>query len=46
MVYYGSDETEVPPKQKSQRPILFLSRLLTDTETRFWPTELEISGIV
>jgi len=27
-------------------PILFLSRLLTDAETRYWPTELEIAGIV
>ncbi len=35
-----------PPKQKSQQSILFLSRLLTDTETRYWPTELEIAGIV
>ena len=35
-----------PPKQKSQQSILFLSRLLTDAETRYWPTELEIAGIV
>lgn len=34
------------PKQKSQQPILFLSRLLTEAETRYWPTELEIAGLV
>lgn len=34
------------PKQKQMKPILFLSRLLTGTETRYWPTELEIAGIV
>lgn len=28
------------------QPILFLSRLLTDAETRYWPTELEIAGLV
>ena len=34
------------PKQKSQQPILFLSRLLTEAETRYWPTELEVAGLV
>ena len=34
------------PKQKSQKPILFLSCLLTDAETRYWPTELEVAGLV
>lgn len=34
------------PGQKSHLPILFLSRLLTEAETRYWPTELEIAGIV
>ena len=28
------------------RPILFLSRTLTTAETRYWPTELEFSGLV
>lgn len=34
------------PKQKSMQPILFLSRQLTPAETRYWPTELEMAGIV
>ena len=34
------------PKQKSLQPILFLSRQLTSAETRYWPTELEMAGIV
>lgn len=34
------------PKQKSMQPILFLSRQLTPAETRYWPTEMEMAGIV
>ena len=34
------------PKRSQVQPILFLSRLLKDAETRYWPTELEIAGIV
>ena len=34
------------PRQQSQQSILFLSRLLNDAETRYWPTELEIAGLV
>ena len=47
-IYHSTDEMSNgdPPKQKSQQSILFLSRLLTNAETRYWPTELEIAGIV
>ena len=38
--------TTEAPKQKSMQPILFLSRQLTSAETRYWPTELEMAGIV
>ena len=34
------------PRQKSRLPIVFLSRLLTDAETRYWPTELEVARLV
>ena len=34
------------PKQLDKQPIMFLSRLLSDAETRYWPTELEIAGLV
>lgn len=34
------------PKQKSQQPVLFLSKTLTPAETRYWPTELEVAGLV
>ena len=34
------------PKQKSLQPILFLSRQIKPAETRYWPTELEMAGIV
>ena len=39
----SADDT---PKQKSMQPILFLSRQLTSAETRYWPTELEVAGLV
>ena len=34
------------PTRTQIRPILFLSRLLKDAETRYWPTEMELGGIV
>ena len=34
------------PARKAVEPILFLSRLLHPTETCYWPTELELAGIV
>ena len=37
---------DAAPLQKQRRPVLFLSRLLTDAETRYWPTELEVAGLV
>ena len=45
-VYHSTAESAESPKQKSQQPILFLSSLLTDAETRYWPTELEVAGPV
>ena len=39
-------EGETYPRRSQIRPILFLSRLLKDAETRYWPTELELAGIV
>ena len=34
------------PPRKSIEPVLFLSRLLIDAETRYWLTELELARIV
>ena len=31
---------------KKAEPIAYLSRLLTSAETRYWPTELEVAGLV
>ena len=39
-----SDTTEI--KQKDMKFIYFLSHLLSDAETRYWPTELKIAGLV
>lgn len=35
----------LPPKKTHIQPILFLSRLLADAETRYWPTELKMAGL-
>ena len=35
-----------PPGPTKVQPVLFLSRRLTPAETRYWPTELEIAGVV
>ena len=52
MVYHMQDDHDGPldhivkgNRQKVQ-PILFLSKLLTDAETQYWPTELEIACLV
>ena len=34
------------PARTAMQPIMFLSRLLTDAEKNYWPTELEIAGFV
>ena len=33
-------------KRTRIRPIMFLSKLLTDAERNYWPTELEVAGLV
>ena len=33
-------------KHNSIQPIMFLSRVLTPAEQRFWPTEMEVAGLV
>ena len=39
----NSDRSSI---QKSMESILFLSKALSDAETRYWPTELEVAGLV
>lgn len=49
MVYHVTGDNvlkDAYPLRSRIRPILFLSRLLKDAETRYWPTELELAGIV
>ena len=48
MVYHCKNEQQAkdPPNQTSVEPILFLSKLLNEAESRYWPTELEIAGLV
>lgn len=36
----------IPPARTVIQPILFLSRTLTSAESRYWPTELEVSCLV
>ena len=52
MLYYVKEpflkdslEGKYPPRHAIE-PVLFLSRLVTDAESRYWPTELEIAGLV
>lgn len=37
---------KTPPQPHQIQPILFLSRMLSSAETKYWPTELEMSGLV
>ena len=46
VVIYCSKNGESPLKKTSMKQVLFLSRLLTDAETCYWPTKLEIPGLV
>ena len=46
MVYHSKQATGGYPSRSMIEPIMFLSRRLTDPETRYWPTELEIAGLV
>ena len=47
IIYYIDGELNNEyPKRLQVRLVLFLSRLLKDAETRYWPTELELAGIV
>ena len=45
---YEDDRKEVPQviNQSDIRPVMFLSRELKSTEEAYWPTELEVGGLV
>ena len=43
---YQMASRDVEYAKTGLRPILFLLRPLTSAETRYWPTELEFSGLV
>lgn len=38
-------EGQLPPRTDIE-PILFLGRLMTPAETRYWPTEMEVAALV
>jgi hypothetical protein len=50
MVYHIKEGIQLKPGQYPSRtdiePILFMSRLLHTAEHKYWPTELEIAGLV
>ena len=50
MVYHSKNtitqDNSALPKKTSIEPILFLSQLLTDAKTQYWPMELETVGLV
>jgi len=39
-------EKNKTPQQKSMKPILFLSQLLTDVKTRYWSMKLEVIKLI
>jgi transposase InsO family protein len=53
VVYHVKDDDEASPqpldgypKRTDIEPVMFLSRMLSPAETRYWPTELEVAGLV
>lgn len=46
MIYHSKTEKLSAPTPTAVEPILFLSRMLTSAESRYWPTELEIACLV
>ena len=47
MVYHLKPAADpAKPKRTDVEPILFLSRMLNEAEKRYWPTELEMAGLV
>ena len=38
--------TSIPPKRTDVEPIMFLSKVLSPAESRYWPTELEMASLV
>lgn len=44
--YKDEDSSNDSPRKSAIEPILFLSKLLNDAEQRYWPMELEVSGLV
>lgn len=48
MVYHlaGDPDINVTIKRTNVQPIMFMSKLLNTAESNYWPTELEVAGIV
>ena len=44
MVYHKTDDSET--RRSAVQPIMFLSRSINTAERNYWPTELEVAGIV
>ena len=46
ILYHVKTPCDTYPTRPNIEPIMFLSRLLVPAETRYWPTELELAGLV
>ena len=48
MVYHSRKDVSgnIPPNRIDVEPIMFLSKLLSKAESRYWPTELEVACLV
>lgn len=46
MVYHVKDDSTAKPQKSQIQPILFLSQVINEAEKNYWPTELEVAGLV
>ena len=46
MVYHVKGDSTAKPQRGDVEPVLFLSRVLNTAEKGYWPTELEVAGLV
>ena len=44
MIYHKTDDND--PKRTAVQPIIFLSRNINTAERNYWPTKLEVAGLV
>lgn len=48
MIYYIKNKIKLEEymSKRDKEPIMFLNKLLTSAGTRYWPTKLELAGLI